>query len=45
VHQTITAMDSKSFIDNAHNIGDAMKVAIQNGHPVRGAITNTVRPI
>jgi len=41
----VQTMDSKSFNDNAHNIADAMKTALNNGHPVANTIASKVRPI
>lgn len=38
----VQAMDSKSFLDRAHDIGLAMRKAIQDGNPVNDQILQTV---
>jgi hypothetical protein len=45
LHFHITAMDAKSFKDQAGNIADAMQTALQNGRPVATTIANRVRSI
>lgn len=40
----INALDSKSVMDNAHLLTDAVHSAINDGHPVRTAISNIASP-
>lgn len=37
-HVTVSAIDAKSFTDNAHNIADAVTAAIHQGHPLSAEI-------
>lgn len=41
----VSTMDSKSFKDNAHNIADAVRVAMQNSHPLNDTVKKTARPV
>jgi hypothetical protein len=45
VYVHITAMDSKSILDHAHPIAEAVRVALGNGHELGSKIQRVARPI